>query len=74
MKLVTPNVDRIPKHTDSVDSVFKKAMAKAFRQEWDRVVIIGQGKRSGHWMHSRMKDEDVIGMIEIAKNCILKDY
>lgn len=61
-----------PKLKRTVNSTFKKAMKKAATQNWDKVIIIGQGKDAGSWQFTPMYDATVLGMLEQTKYFILE--
>ncbi len=64
---------RFPRATKNVKSVFDTALAKAHEQGWDKVIIIGEGKKMGHWITSQMRDHIGVGMIERAKKEMMDD-
>jgi hypothetical protein len=73
MKLVKNAKVKPPQLKRGVKSIFVRALGKAAEQNWDRVIIIGQGKEKGSWQHTPMEDAIVIGMLELSKKYILDD-
>jgi RNase P protein component len=72
LKLVSKNKRPTPKMRRRIQAAMRRAYAKAIEQNWDNVIIIGQGKQEGSWQYSPMLDHEVIGMIEQTKYLILE--
>lgn len=63
-----------PKHaTKHVKSIFESMTKKAEQQGWNKIIIIGKGRKSGSWHFSAMDDETALGMLEKVKLIISKD-
>lgn len=72
MKLIKNNkIVKFPRSGRHVKSIAKDALIKADRQEWKRILIIGEGNTSGSWYSSGMSDNELVGLLERVKNDIL---
>jgi hypothetical protein len=68
-KIILPK----PKLRRNIRSTILRAIDHAIEQDWDSIIIIGQGKEQGGWNFSPMLDTKLVGMLEIAKKHILED-
>ena len=74
MKIIKPaKFSKLPKATRSVQDAFQKSMDKAREENWNKVIIIGQGKEAGGYRCSNMLDDEIVGILEKVKLHLLLD-
>lgn len=74
IKLVKKSkVAKFPHTCGGVRSTLHDATMLAVKQKWKKVIIIGETGDNGHWFHSAMTKQHVVGMLEAAKFLIQRD-
>lgn len=74
MKLIKDgNVTKLPRATGTVKNMLARSDTKAREQGWTKIVIIGEGPKSGCTLNSKMKRTTLLGLLVDALHVCLHD-